>query len=103
MRLGLVFALACGCATNEPALREQRILDTLAGDNYAALLRDRDLVAMKLRKMQRGPFEWLRGTASLYWRDVTQVGSPRALTAFGSPESSRVLLVVDPHAENVGT
>jgi len=31
---------------------------------------------MKLRMMQRGPYEWLRGTAALYWRDVTEPGGP---------------------------
>ena len=33
---------------------------------------------MKLRKMQRGPYEWLRGTAALYWRDLTEPGGARA-------------------------
>lgn len=91
-----------GCADPRTS-REARIVDTLAEDNDTWALRDPELVALKLRKMQRGPYEWLRGTAALYWRDVTEPGAPRAATAFGSPAASRVLLLGDPHVENVGT
>jgi hypothetical protein len=90
------------CAAIEPATREQRVIDALADDNYVWALREPELVALKLRKMQRGPYEWLRGTAALYWQDLTEPG-PRAATAFGDPASSRVLLLGDPHVENAGT
>src|SRR5262245_52698646 len=103
MRLGLAVLFASACASSDAASREQRILDLLADDNYEQALRDPELVAMKLRKMQRGPYEWLRGTAAVFWRDLTDPGTARATTAFGSPASARVLLVADPHVENVGT
>ena len=103
MRLLAIAALAGGCADALPSAREQRVIDELANDNYIWGLRDPQLVALKLRKMQRGPYEWLRGTASLYWRDLTEPGGGRMTTAFGDPASSRVLLVGDPHPENVGT
>lgn len=95
----LIFA-ACGA---EPPSREQRIVETLADDNYVAANRDPALLALKFRKMQRGPYEWLRGTASLYWRDLMEPGAERAETTFGDPPSSRILLIGDPHPENVGT
>lgn len=103
MRACLVLIAAAGCA--QPALdaREQRIVQALHDDNYVWAARDRGLVELKLAKMQRGPYEWLRGTASLYWRDVTEPGGDRPATTFGDPRSSRVLLVADPHPENVGT
>ena len=97
----LALATVIGCASE--VSRDQRILDALAEDNYVWTLREPELVAMKLKKLQRGPYEWLRGTASLYWRDAMDPGAPRAVTAFGDPLSSRVLLVGDPHPENVGT
>jgi Uncharacterized protein conserved in bacteria (DUF2252) len=97
----LALLLVVGCASPRDD-REARILDTLAEDNYAWAQRDPALVAMKLAKMQRGPYEWLRGTALLYWRDATEPGAPRIAFA-GSPAASRVLLVGDPHIENVGT
>ena len=98
----LLVLLIVGCAAPTGS-RESRIFDTLAEDNYAWSLRDPDLVRMKLRKMQRGPYEWLRGTAALYWRDLTEPGAPRVATRFGSAAASRVLLVGDAHLENVGT
>ena len=90
------------CAAESPS-RTQRILESLSDDNLIAGRREPALVALKLRKMQRGPYEWLRGTASLYWRDLMEPGVERAETTFGDPASSRVLLVGDPHPENVGT
>lgn len=83
--------------------RQQRIVNTLYEDNYMWARRDPVLTAMKLHKMQRGPYEWMRGTAALYWRDINDPGADRPTTTFGSPESSRVLLVGDPHPENAGT
>jgi len=101
LRYVVWFALA-GCAV-EAESRERRIVNVLAGDNYEWSLRDPALVALKLHKMQRGPYEWLRGSAALYWRDVTEQGDSRATTAFGSPAASRVLLLGDAHLENAGT
>lgn len=101
MRAAVLLLLASCVA--EPPTREQRIFEALADDNYVAANRDPALVAMKLAKMQRGPYEWLRGTASLYWRDLMEPGAGRAETTFGDPLSSRVLLIGDPHPENVGT
>ncbi len=101
VRAVLILVLA-SCGADAPS-REQRILEALADDNLVAGRREPALVAMKLRKMQRGPYEWLRGTASLYWRDLMEPGATRASTTFGDAKSSRVLLVGDPHPENVGT
>jgi hypothetical protein len=79
------------------------VIDTLADDNYMWALRDPQTVAMKLKLMQESPFLWLRGTAPVYWRDLTTPGMARPATAFGDPASSRVLLVADPHPENLGS
>ncbi len=103
MRSILAVMLAAGCAAPLPSERDQRVIDTLADDNYVWANREPALVKLKLRKMQRGPYEWLRGTNALYWRDLTEPGAERITTAFGDEASSRVLLVGDPHPENVGT
>lgn len=102
MRWIPLLALAAGCADALPSERAQRLIDVLAEDNYVWARRDPELVAKKLAKMQRDPYEWLRGTASVYWRDLTELGE-RPATAFGDEASSRALLVGDPHPENVGT
>lgn len=79
------------------------MIDTIAEDNYMWALRYPETVAMKLTMMQESPFLWLRGTAPVYWRDLTTPGVGRPATAFGDPLSSRVLLVADPHPENLGS
>lgn len=74
-----------------------RVIDTLALDNRAYADRDRELVELKLVKMQRSAYDWMRGTSAVYWRDVNE---GMLSTGF---EVSPVLLVGDPHPENVGT
>lgn len=103
MRLVVPLILLAGCASPAGSDRDQRILASLADDNYLSAIRDPELVALKLKKMQRGPYEWLRGTASLFWRDLMEPGEARTGSRFGDPASSRVLLVADPHPENAGT
>jgi len=99
----VLLSLVLGCADPASEYREARVIDTLAEDNYISARREPELVAMKLKKMQRGPYEWMRGTAALYWRDLMEPGGDRLATEFGDPRSSRVLLVGDAHLENVGT
>ena len=94
--------VAVGCGTGSSP-REDFIVNTLAVDNYVYAQRDPELVALKFRKMQRDPYIWLRGTAAVWWHDATDPGEARATTAFGSPAASRVLLVADPHPENLGS
>lgn len=92
-----------GCASPSIDAREQRILSVLSDDNWLWAIRDPELVRLKLVKMQRGPYEWFRGTASLFWRDLMEPGADRPSTSFGDEASSHVLLVGDPHVENAGT
>jgi uncharacterized protein (DUF2252 family) len=100
LRVLLVVLLGCGSVSSA---REDFVINTLAEDNYLWALRDPQLVAMKLVKMQRDPFIWMRGTPAVYWRDISDAGEARAPTAFGDAASSRVLLVADPHPENIGS
>jgi len=103
VRTAVVVLFVASCAAPDLAGREQRILTSLADDNYVWAARDPELTRLKLVKMQRGPYEWLRGTASLFWRDLMEPGADRSASSFGDPASSRVLLVGDPHPENAGT
>lgn len=95
----LLLGLLAACGDDGRSAREQRVIDTLAEDNRVWGERAPELVKLKLKKMQRNDYEWMRGTAGLYWRDVAE-GDPRVATAF--PEL-RVLIVGDPHPENLGT
>jgi uncharacterized protein (DUF2252 family) len=98
----IAMAVLGACGTGDDP-RADFVVNTLAEDNYAWARRDPAVVAMKLTKMQRDPYIWLRGTPAVFWRDVTDPGAARAVTAFGSPAASRVLLVADPHPENLGS
>ncbi|MBA3458823.1 MAG: DUF2252 family protein [Deltaproteobacteria bacterium] len=95
----LLLGLLAACGDDARSAREQRVIDTLAEDNHVWGQRDPELVMLKLAKMQRNDYEWMRGTAGLYWRDVAD-GDPRVATAFPQP---RVLIIGDPHPENLGT
>ena len=103
-RVAFVLAVLGGCArpSGVDTARDDFIVDTLALDNREWALREPDLVRAKLAKMQREPFLWLRGTPAVFWREAMVPGA-RTATTFGDDASSRVLLVGDPHPENIGT
>ena len=97
LRPALLAVLVAGCGDDARSARELRVIDTLAQDNRAYADRDRELVDLKLVKMQRSAYDWMRGTSAVYWRDVNE---GVIVTSF---EAQQVLLVGDPHPENVGT
>jgi uncharacterized protein (DUF2252 family) len=98
-------ASACAEPRDESAgdVRHVWVIGRLAEDNRLHALRDPMLVAGKLRRMQLDPYGWFRGTAALYWRDLTEPGAWAWPTAYGDGPSSRVLVLGDPHVENLGT
>ena len=77
--------------------------DRTIEDNRDLLERYRPLTEGKFRKMASSPYNYFRGTANIYLRDMTQPGFHAFPTSYGTPESSHVLLVGDPHPENIGT
>jgi uncharacterized protein (DUF2252 family) len=100
-----VSALACACsgATDLDGARAALIRDTMIRTDQTWRVREPALVAGKLAKMAESRFLFLRGTARLYWSDVTR-GTPIAsTTAYGSIDAARVLIIGDPHLENLGT
>ena len=48
-------------------------------------------------------FDFFRGTAGQYWRDVTEAGPLASTTAVGDGGSAWLWIVGDPHLENLGT
>ena len=93
-----------GCV-DEPAQghRTALILEVLAEDNQRWAARDPELLRAKYARMLADDVSWMRGTAALYWRDLTTPGEWAWPTAFGSGPAARVLLLGDPHPENLGT
>lgn len=72
-------------------------------DNRDLLERYRALTEGKFRKMAATPYNYFRGTANIYFRDMTLPGFHNYPTQFGSPQASHILLVGDPHPENIGS
>ncbi len=78
------------------------LASTLAIDNQAELERAPERVAGKLAKMSRDPFSYLRGSSRQFLRDLTDHPTWSQPTSFSSAAASLVLLVGDPHPENIG-
>ncbi len=78
--------------------RKQRIIDVLE-DAFADLMAaDPHAFRVKYRKMAADPFAFYRGTACLFYADVT-----RMRDSFVDDRTSRIWIHGDLHAENFGT
>lgn len=102
--LGL--ALLCGslgCETGADDARVTWLQSTLIDDNRILLERAPEGVADKFRKMASRPYYYFRGNMRIFIGDTTRPGPGFLPTRFASGPASRVLLVGDPHPENLGT
>jgi len=105
--LPLLAALAAGGCTataSADALRKAWLVDAIVDDNRVWLSRDPTLLAAKYDKMAHDPYDFMRGTASVFLTDLARPGTDRPPTSFlTEPEAAELLLAGDPHPENVGT
>ncbi|MBK9033662.1 MAG: DUF2252 family protein [Myxococcales bacterium] len=111
-RPGLAIALTLGvgvgvgvgaCAAPGDDARRGFVLDVLTRDNQRWLDRAPALVAAKYQRMAARTFDFFRGSAALYWRDVTSAGRGATPSAFADEAGAWVWIVGDPHLENLGT
>lgn len=100
--LSLPTLSSTGCDAPEDG-RRSWLQSTLVEDNRALLEREPALTADKFRKMASRPYFWFRGTMAVYLADVGRPGPGFRPSRFTSQQSSGVLLVGDPHPENLGT
>jgi uncharacterized protein (DUF2252 family) len=78
--------------------RKDRIIEVLE-DAFADLMRaDPHAFRIKYRKMAADPFAFYRGTACLFYADVTELGDE-----YVDDRTSRIWIHGDLHAENFGT
>jgi uncharacterized protein (DUF2252 family) len=78
--------------------RKQRIIEVLE-DAFSDLMQaDPQAFRVKYRKMAADPFAFYRGTACLFYADVTRMRDP-----FVDDRTSRIWVHGDLHAENFGT
>jgi uncharacterized protein (DUF2252 family) len=84
--------------TKAQTRRQQQIVDVL-DDAFAELMRaDPHAFRVKFRKMAADPFAFYRGSACLFYADMTA-----AKDAWADDRTSRVWIHGDLHAENFGT
>lgn len=82
----------------EDATRQRQIINSFI-DNYGALIASEPSAWRgKFRKMARSPFAFYRGSAALYYADVSRDQDP-----FLNEQTSRVWIQGDLHAANFGT
>ncbi len=94
--------LACAAEVDEARLA--RLRDVIVADNQIWLGRDPEQVEEKFDRMAADPYDFMRGTASLYYQDLTQPDTQRQSTEFlRDPRSFGLLVIGDPHPENFGT
>lgn len=100
----LCAALTACSGANPDAGRQAWLVEQLVQDNLVWTSRDPSLLAAKYRKMAADPYDFMRGSLGVFYADLRRTSDRRATTRFVSEvESGAVLLVGDPHPENVGT
>lgn len=78
--------------------RKQRIIEVLEEAFADLMVADPHAFRVKYRKMAADPFAFFRGTACLFYADVTRMREP-----FVDDRTSRIWIHGDLHAENFGT
>lgn len=100
--LCVLSVLATSCAFE--ADRDSVVHEALARDNRDLALRDGREVAARFSRMAESPFDFFRGSIGLWARDVSTAGlATNVDSAFVDGVAGGVLLVGDPHPENLGT
>lgn len=91
-----------GCHSDDE--RASWIRSALTSEHRLLVLRAPALVAEKYTTMAAHPYDYFRGTLPLWVTDTFEPGGVgQAPTRFASPTLSHMLLIGDPHPENVGT
>ncbi|MBA0127150.1 DUF2252 domain-containing protein [Haloechinothrix sp. YIM 98757] len=90
--------LSSALDVSDPALRRRRIVGTLV-EAFADLMEAAPVAfRTKFRKMAASPFAFYRGSACLFYADVTRLHDP-----WVDEQTDRVWIQGDLHAENFGT
>lgn len=102
-----------GCSGAQVVDRDAILLDWLLRDNAIWLSRDARLLPGKYRRMLGDsdgdgvgddPYDFMRGTAGLFHEDLQRLSVERVDLGYAStPEAASVLILGDPHPENLST
>lgn len=99
-----LFAILLACAPEPVDARRAWLVEALNEDNRVWLGREPTLLETKYARMAADPYDFMRGTAGVFVRDLARPGTDRAVMSFGvDPAATEILLVGDPHPENLST
>ncbi len=103
--MGIVVLVWVGCAPMDgEAARDAWLLDQHLAANQVWLDRDPQLVGHKFARMASSDWEYLRGSTPVWYADLARPDPDRPATAFlRSAAANDVLVVGDPHLENLST
>lgn len=99
----LLAVLTFACTNTSPDARRAWLWTTLRDDARPYIQRDPELAAARFQLMDSHPYAFLRGTLGQFQRDAFEGGPAFGPSAFGRGAAAEVLLVGDPHLENLGT
>lgn len=95
---------ACDPSYSPERARTEWLAERLWEDNLIWWSRDPGLLDQKYEEMARDPYDFMRATAGVYYRDQIRPGTLRPhMPALLTNPSTEVLLIADPHMENFGT
>ncbi|MCB9795469.1 MAG: DUF2252 family protein [Alphaproteobacteria bacterium] len=107
LRHALILTAALLGACSAPEAEEARrawLVDALVQDNLTWMSRDEALLANKYATMAADPYDFMRGTAGVFFQDLSRPGTARTPTGLLSATGvAELLLVGDPHPENLGS
>lgn len=95
--LCVVITFLFGCSPVDDT-RQLWLENTFVLEHQDISLRNPEGVRQKFQKMALTPYNYFRGTASHYFHDMTDATRNRPAAS-----ETRILLVGDPHPENIGT
>lgn len=100
----LALSVALGCSEAAPrAGRAAWLQEQLRRDNAPWLARDPALLEAKLQRMAADPYDFMRGSAGIYYNDLQRVTLSEEPLAPLFGFSALALLFGDAHPENLGT
>ncbi len=91
------------CEPTAPDARRAWLWTTLRDDARPYIERDPALAAARFQLMDSHPYPFFRGTLGQFHRDALEGGPAFGPSAYGHGAAAEVLLVGDPHLENLGT
>lgn len=103
MRPFLVSALLFAACTDQPTDRAGLMQRVLVDDNAVYRPRDPALLADKYAVMAADRYDFFRGSAAWFYADITRRGGPQHTAGGLDLDGAQLLVVADPHPENLGT